>query len=325
MNPINKEYIKNLTQKGNRAAVGAASTLLADTDPNFMLMYADSGCRFGADIIKQKHPEKCIQGGIAEQNIVGVASAMANEGFNVFVVAYGPFITARVLDQIRVNMSIMESPVVLVGLGSGMFMSDLGPASTGLEDLAHTRSMPNITVISPADCTETVKAMLALSEYNKPAYLRVTCGFENQSVYQEDYNFEIGKAITLKEGKDVVIIATGTIVYQCLEAANLLEENGISCAVVNMHTIKPLDTQVIDKFINCRMIATVEEHNTIGGLGGAVAEYLSGEKNAPVLRRIGTPDKFVNADSFAVTLERVGLSKEGIAKQIVDALESRRL
>jgi len=316
---FSKENIAYFAQKGSRAVVGAASSLLADSVPDFTLMYADVGSRAAVETVRKKHPEKCIQCGIAEQNMLGMAAALANEGFNVFAVSYGAFISARVLDQIRVNMGIMESPVALIGLSSGLFMYDLGPASAALEDIAHLRSIPNITVISPADCLETVKAMIALSDYNKPAYLRITCGFENQSVYKDDYDFEIGKAITLKEGADTAIICTGTIAYQCLEAAKILEEKGISCAVINMHTIKPLDTTVIDK-LNHKTVFTVEEHSIIGGLGGAVAEYLAEKERAPRLKRIGTPDKFVNADSFAATLERLGLSASGIAEQVMEGI-----
>ena len=317
---VNKKFIESAAEKGMRAIVGETALLLAGQDPHLILMYADIGCRIGANKLFQSHPEKCVQCGIAEQNMVGVAAAMANEGFHVFATTYAPFITARVLDQIRVNMGIMKSPVTLIGVSAGSFMSDLGPALTAFEDIAHIRPIPNIAIVSPADCLEAVKAIIALSKYDKPAYLRLTSGFPNQTVYKNDYTFEIGKAITLKEGRQTVIFAAGTIICQCLEAAEILEQKGISCAVVNMHTIKPLDTDIIDRFLDCNTIFTVEEHSIIGGLGGAIAEYITEKSLRPILKRIGTPDYFFNADSFAVSLERANLTAQGIAKQILSAL-----
>jgi len=322
---INKDDIDYFAEKGCRAAVGIASMLLAEKDADFMLMYADIGCRFSADVVLEKYPNKCIQSGIAEQNMIGVAAAMANEGFHVFAVAYGPFITARVLDQIRVNLGIMESPVILIGLGAGLIMSDLGPSSTALEDIAHIRSIPNITVISPADSLETIKAMQALADYNKPTYLRITASLNSQIVYPNDYEFVIGKAIQLKEGSNTAIIATGTIIYQCLEAAKILDEIGISCSVINMHTIKPLDVSALDKLMDYKAIFTIEEHNIIGGLGGAVAEYFAEKKCSPQLKRIGISDEFFNADSYSVIIERYGLSAKMIAQQIADTLKKEEL
>ena len=317
---VTREDIELFSKEGNRAVIGQAALMIAEKDLSLILMCADIGCRIAADKLYKKYPEKYIQTGIAEQTMISIASAMANEKFNVFAAAYAPFITARVLDQVRVNMGIMESPVTLIGVMAGLFASDLGPSSTACEDIAQIRSIPNIAVISPADCTETVKAMIALSDYNKPAYLRVTVGLPNQIVYKKDYNFEIGKAITLREGQNIAIISTGTITYQCLEAAEILDKQGISCTVLNMHTIKPLDTSAIDKLMNYDTIFTVEEHSIIGGLGGAVAEYLAEKKSTPRLKRIGTPDYYMDADSFAVMLERVGLSPEKIAEQILSEL-----
>jgi transketolase len=180
------------------------------------------------------------------------------------------------------------------------------------------RSIPNLTVVSPADCVEIVKAVFAAAEYEGPMYIRLTGEANNPIVYKEDYNFEIGKAITLREGTDITIIANGTMVYESLEAAKILELEGLCATVVNMHTIKPLDTSVIDKAVaSSKVIVTVEEHSVIGGLGGAIAEYKTTLRNAPPQLIIGLPDKFGKVGEHRYLLEKHGLTAKQMADRIV--------
>jgi transketolase len=214
--------------------------------------------------------------------MIGVAAGLAKEGYCVFATSFAPFIAMRSGDQIRMNMGYMNLNVKAVAIGSGLSMGMLGNSHYGIEDLAVMRSIPNLTVVSPADCVEIVKTVYAASEYDRPMYIRLTGAANNPIVYTEDYDYEIGKAITLRDGSDISIIANGTMVYESLEAAKVLDEQGISSRVVNMHTVKPLDITVIDKAIaTSRMIVTIEEHSIIGGLGSAIAEYKSECQNAP--------------------------------------------
>ncbi len=314
------DNIRKWSEIGPRNIVGEASKMLAEQDKKFTLIFADCANRVGIQQLLDEHPEKCIEAGIAEQNQIGIASAMANEGFHVFAVAYAPFITARVMDHIRVNMGYMQAPLKIIGLSAGFAAGDLGATHTALEDIADLRTIPNIVVICPADCTEIVKTMEAVADFNRPVYIRLTAGVSTQQIFTDNYDFEIGRAITLVEGTDVAIFSTGAITYQALEAAKLLKAKGISCKVVNMHTIKPLDEEALRSAIHYKIIVTIEEHSIIGGLGGAVAEYLSIFKTHSPLLRIGVDDEFFCADLPEKLMERSGLMPENIARRILGNL-----
>ena len=226
----------------------------------------------------------------------------------------------RSSEQVRMNMGYMDANVKAVALGSGVAMSFLGNSHYGLEDASIMRSIPNLTIVSPADCTEIVKTVFAAAEFEGPMYIRLTGATNNPVVYKEDYDFEIGKAITLRDGSEITIIANGTMVYESLEAAKLLEVEGFSATIVNMHTIKPLDTKVIDKAVaSSKLIVSIEEHSVIGGLGGAIAEYKTSLKNAPPQLVIGLPDKFGKVGEHRYLLEKYGLTAKQIAKRISNA------
>jgi transketolase len=219
------------------------------------------------------------------------------------------------------NLGYMNLNVKAVAIGSGVAMAYLGNSHYGIEDASIMRSIPNLTVVSPADCAEIIKTVFAAAEYEGPMYIRLTGAANNPVVYKEDYNFEIGKAITLREGSDITIIANGTMVYESLEAVKLLELQGLSATVVNMHTIKPLDTSVIDKAVaSSKLIVTVEEHSVVGGLGGAIAEYKTALRNAPPQLIIGLPDKFGKAGDYKYLLEKYKLTGVQIAQTICEAL-----
>jgi len=184
------------------------------------------------------------------------------------------------------------------------------------------RSIPGITVISPADSGETVKATLAALKHPESIYIRLTGGMGNPIVYKDDYEFQIGKAIELREGNDVTLIAAGTMVYESLEAAKLLEEENISASVVNMHTIKPIDVEAIERACrNTKCIVTVEEHNVVGGLGSAVAEYKATIPGAPPQMLLGLPDKFGKSGEYRDLLEQYQLTAPQIAKRVLGRLK----
>jgi transketolase len=220
-------------------------------------------------------------------------------------------------EQIRMNLGYMNLNVKAVAIGSGVSMAFLGNSHYGIEDAAVMRAIPNMTVVCPADCAEIIKTVYAAAEFDGPMYIRLTGAVNNPPVYTEDYEFSIGKAITLKKGTDITIIANGTMVYESLDAARILQEQGISSTVVNMHTLKPIDTAVIDEAISfSKIIVTVEEHSIIGGLGSAVSEYKTKFKNAPPQLILGLPDIFGKTAEYKYLLEKYGLVGPKIAQSI---------
>lgn len=318
---ITSSNARQWSRLGSRGVFGQAILALAETKNNLMVLSADLGNSSGLDRFKNAYPDKFLNVGIAEQNMIGVAAGLAKEDFVVFATSFAPFISMRSSEQIRMNMGYMNLNVKAVAIGSGIAMALLGNSHYGIEDASIMRSIPNLTVVSPADCSEIVKTVFAAAEYDGPMYIRLTGAANNPIVYKEDYDFEIGKAITLREGSDITIIANGTMVYESLEAAKVLEDQGISATVVNMHTIKPLDTSVIDKAVaTSKLIVTVEEHSVIGGLGGAVAEYKTALRNAPPQLIIGLPDYFGKAGDYRYLLEKYGLTAPRIAQKISESL-----
>lgn len=315
---INSRNARQWSRLGSRGVLGQAILSLAETKQNLMILSADLGSSSGLGRFKNAYPDKFLNIGIAEQNMIGVAAGLAKEGFVVFATSFAPFISMRCSEQIRMNLGYMNLNIKVVAIGSGVAMAFLGNSHYGIEDASIMRSIPNLTVVSPADCAEIVKTVFAAAEYEGPMYIRLTGEGNNPIVHKEDYNFEIGKAITLREGSDITIIANGTMVYESLEAAKLLELQGLSATVVNMHTIKPLDTSVIDKAVaSSKVIVTVEEHSVIGGLGGAIAEYKTALRNAPPQLIIGLPDYFGKVGEYKYLLDKYGLTAKQIAESIV--------
>ena len=307
---------------GSRGVFGQAILSLAETKKDLMVLSADLGSSSGLSRFKNAFPDKFLNIGISEQNMIGVAAGLAREGSVVFATSFAPFIAMRSSEQIRMNMGYMDLNIKAVAIGSGIAMAFLGNSHYGIEDASIMRSIPNLTVVSPADCGEIVKTVFAAAEYEGPMYIRLTGEANNPVVYKEDYNFEIGKAITLREGSEITIIANGTMVYESLEAAKILELEGLSATVVNMHTIKPLDTSVIDKAVaSSKLIVSVEEHSVIGGLGSTIAEYKTSLRNAPPQLIIGLPDKFGKVGEHRYLLEKYGLTAKQIAEKIVKQYE----
>ncbi len=321
MIPINSLNARLWSKLGQRSTFGITMLELGKEIENLFVLTADLCTTSGLDRFRAQFPEKFLNVGIAEQNLVGISAGLAKEGNIVFATTFANFAAMRSYEQVRLNMGYMGFNIKLVGLGSGFAMGMFGNTHYGIEDIALMRAIPGQCVISPADCTEVVKATEAASRYHGPVYLRLTGVTNNPIVYKNDYPFEIGKAIVLKSGSDVSLVATGSMVYHALEAAKLLEAQGISAAVINMHTIKPLDTDAL--LAACRtseLMVTVEEHSVIGGLGGAVAEYLCGLPSAPRLLIIGMPDAFPKAGDYQYLLEQAGLTGPQIAEKITSAL-----
>lgn len=307
---------------GSAGTFGLAALELPEIDDRTLVITADLRNFSGLDRFGTTYPERLINVGIAEQNMVGVAAGLTNEGFSTYATTYATFASARAADPVRVNMGYMGLGVKLVGMATGFSVGLLGATHMSLEDIAIMRSIPNVTVISPADCAETVKATLALAQHEGPAYLRLGGGVPHPVVHRNDYDFTIGKGIKLSEGSDVMIVATGSVVHEAVEAAKLLSADGASVGVIDMHTIKPLDTDLLDEvFETSQLIVTVEEHNVFGGLGSAVAEYKSQLRQAPPQLILGVSDFFPHAGEYRFLLEQAGLTAPQLAASIRNRLD----
>jgi len=314
---INRKNIRIWSMLGMRRTIGAVLTQISEMDDKFLFVPADIERYFTIDEFRRTYPEKIVNLGICEQNVVGASAGLVNEGFNVLAAGYGTFITARCLDQVRVNMGLMGIPVKLMGAAGGLCDGNFSATHMGLEDVADMRAIPGITVLCPADGAELVKSLEALVKYDKPTYLRLTGRTNMPVIYKEDYDFEIGKAIVLKEGTDVALISNGTLLKNVLDAAAILEEKGISCKVINMHTVKPLDTDILQSIAGMNLVVTIEEHVRWGGLGSAVSEFYAEEKVRPMQLLIALDkDKYPDSAEYELLLERCGLTKEGIAESV---------
>jgi transketolase len=287
-----------------------------------MMVSGDLGDSSGLARFKNTFPDRFINTGIAEQNMIGVAAGLAKEGYNVFATSFAPFITLRSGEQVRMNLGYMELNVKAVAIGSGLSMAFLGNSHYGLEDTAVMRSIPNLTIVCPADCAEIVKVVHAAAEFTGPMYIRLTGAVGNPPVYTEEYDFQIGKSITLREGTDITIFAIGSMVYESLEAAKILDSLGISSKVVNMHTLKPCDYDAINQAISSsKAIISVEEHSVVGGLGSTIAEYKTQFSMSPAQLILGLPDKFGKTAEYRFLLEKYRLVGEKIAVDIQNFLK----
>lgn len=291
---------------------------LAEKDKRIVVVVNDSVGSSKMGGFKKKFPDRLINVGIAEQNMVGVAAGLANAGFTPFVCAAACFLTGRALEQIKADVAYSNTNVKLVGISSGMAYGALGPTHHSIEDFAWTRVIANMTVIAPADPIETAQVIETAASSKGPMFLRLS-RMAVPEVHNSDYKFQIGKAATLKEGKDVTLIVNGVMVTRALEAAKMLAQEGIEARVLNMATVRPLDKEAIIKAAQeTGAIVTAEEHSTHGGLGSAVAEVVV--ENAPVKMRIlGVPGVFAPTGEAPWLLEHFGLTATGIydaAKQL---------
>lgn len=259
---------------------------LAKNDERVYALISDNGAivydKYRADLAKQY-----LNLGISEANMIGMAAGMASCGKIPYAYTIGAFLAYRAYEFIRNDVCLQNQNVKIVGVGVGEVYSALGSTHHSTEDLGNLRSLPNLTIITPASPIETAKATKAIYEHIGPVYLRLGTNREPE-IYKEDYKFEIGKGITLKDGKDITLVGSGTILKDILEAAELLEKDGISVRVINIHTIKPFDRDIILEAINdTGKIITVEDHNIIGGLGSAVAEVIAESGQGVFFKRMG--------------------------------------
>lgn len=296
----------------NDCRVAFAETLiaLAEADARIVAVCNDSVGSSNLKEFKRRFPDRLINVGIAEQNLIGVSAGLANAGKIPFTCAASCFLTGRALEQIKADVAYSRHNVKLCGMSSGMAYGELGPTHHSIEDLAWTRVIANLTVVVPADPVETAQAVRAAAATDGPVFLRLS-RLPVPVVHDPGYNFVIGRSARLRDGTQVTVIATGVMVPRALQAATLLEADGISAAVVNMSTIRPIDREAIIEAAARGPIVTAEEHSVHGGLGGAVAEVVVATH--PVKMRIlGVPGVFAPTGSPEFLLEHFGLTAEGI-------------
>jgi transketolase len=314
---IDNNKIKLWSSIGSRASFGLAAFELAKNNNNLMIVTADVSTSAGLDRYKKKYPNNYVDVGIGEQNMMSVASGLASEGFDVITTTFSPFQTLRCAEQIKVNLGYMKNKVVMVGLASGLILGNLGFTHCSIEDIGILRSIPNLTIISPADSFETVKATEASVKHDQSVYIRLTGGSNNPMVYESDYKFEIGKAKMLIDNGEILIISNGMMVKKSIDIANYFKERGVNISVINMHTIKPLDHDLLDKIISkYKYCFSIEEHNIFGGLGSALSEYFASKDHKIKFKSIGIEDKYIKSGSYNYLLKEYGLDNESIINTI---------
>lgn len=317
---ITNKSIKNWSIVGPRPTLGLVLFEIAKSLENLMIVTADVSTSAGLDRYRKTFPEKFVDTGISEQNMIGIAAGLADNGYKVFTTTFAPFQTLRCLDQIKVDLAYSEIGVTMVGLASGLIQGPLGNTHCCIEDIGVLRSIPNIIILSPADGLGIAKSVIASLQTEKPVYIRLTGGSNHPIVYQNDVDYTIGKFNQLLEGEGISILATGTMVYNSLKAAELLKQKGISVSVFDAHTIKPLDEEIVKKCAEKdRLIVTVEEHNVHGGLGSSVAECIAKVKNSTTHLALGVNDVFLHPGDYNFMLKQAGLLPEQIAESILMA------
>lgn len=307
--------------KATRESYGLALAELGETNPQIVVLDADLAEATKTGIFKKKYPERFVDCGIAECNMVGVAAGLAACGKIPFATSFAMFSAGRAFEQVRNSVCYPHLNVKIVGSHAGISVGEDGATHQCLEDLALMRTLPGMVVLNPADHYEMMAAVKAAAEHDGPVYIRLGRLAVESFNNSDDYRFEIGKGVTLRDGKDITVIATGLMVSRALEAVKALEAEGIDARLINLHTLKPIDREIIVKAAKeTGKIVTVEEHNVIGGLGAAVSSVLCEEYPAPVVK-IGVNDEFGHSGPAAALLEQYGLCASHIAEVVRNTLK----
>lgn len=346
---ISAEESQMLAGMNTKEVFGWVMGKLAEDDELLTVAVADYGRRLNLDRFRELRPDGYIQCGIAEQNLIEVASACANEGFHVFAPCYATFVTSRTLDQIRVNLGMMKSPVVLVGVAAGCESAATGPSHMAVEDIAITRTIPGLSVLNPIDNAQLAATLMELAKHPRPAYVRMTsCDCVN--LHPDGYVFDASgveklfesacaagaadaggvatteaaatEVTTATQPKRVIVLATGAITSRVIEAAQRAAEQiaapvRTNIEVYGVSIIKPLDASLTEICQHSDVIITVEEHSVLGGFGSAVVEQVSASGACPQVIRVGMPDKYLEADVHHNILARAGLSVEGLQEVLL--------
>ena len=346
---ISAEESQMLAGMNTKEVFGWVMGKLAKDDELLTVAVADYGRRLNLDRFRELRPDGYIQCGIAEQNLIEVASACANEGFHVFAPCYATFVTSRTLDQIRVNLGMMKSPVVLVGVAAGCESAATGPSHMAVEDIAVTRTIPGLSVFNPVDNAQLAATLMELAKHPRPAYVRMT-SCDDVNLHPDGYVFDAsgveklfesacvadmasvdGVAVTeaaatevtaVIQPRRVTVLATGAITSRVVEAAQRAAEQiavpvRTNIEVYGVSNIKPLDASLTEICQHSDVIITVEEHSVLGGFGSAVVEQLSASGVCPQVLRLGMPDRYLEADVHHNILARAGLSVEGLQEVLL--------
>ena len=340
---ISAEESQLLAGMNTKEVFGWVMGKLAEDDELLTVAVADYGRRLNLDHFREIRPDGYIQCGIAEQNLIEVASACANEGFHVFAPCYATFVTSRTLDQIRVNLGMMKSPVVLVGVAAGCESAATGPSHMAVEDIAVTRTIPGLSVVSPVDNAQLAATLMELAKHPRPAYVRMT-SCDGVNLHPNGYVFDasgveklfgssravdtasVDGAATTSHPKHVTVLATGAITSRVVEAAQRAAEQvaagqaaatRTSIEVYGVSSIKPLDASLTQICQNSDVVMTVEEHSVLGGFGSAVVEQVSTSGACPQVLRLGMPDTYLEADVHHNILARAGLSVESLQEVLL--------
>lgn len=311
---------------GQGQAVALFGTFLPDNIgnyPNVHVLSADMSAAASLSRYIYQNPDKYTEIGIAEQNLVGISAGMASEGFTPIAIAQAAFITMRAFEMNRQYLGYMKNKVILVGLNSGLYLQYFGNTHYCVEDISILRSIPDMTILSPADAGEAVMALDAALRYDGPSYIRLTGGSQLRTVYNENCDFVIGKDIVVREGSDICIFATGACVGNSIEAANILSvKYGIEARVVDVHTLKPFDTETVDHAKEHPLIVTAEEHSIIGGLGSTLSDYTASKGGFPPIMRLGINDIFSKPGDYNYLMKQHRLTPELIAEEIYKRIKT---
>ena len=340
---ISAEESQLLAGMNTKEVFGWVMGKLAEDDELLTVAVADYGRRLNLDRFRELRPDGYIQCGIAEQNLIEVASACANEGFHVFAPCYATFVTSRTLDQIRVNLGMMKSPVVLVGVAAGCESAATGPSHMAVEDIAVTRTIPGLSVFNPVDNAQLAATLMELAKHPRPAYVRMT-SCDGVNLHPEGYVFDASgveklfessravgaagtfEAATTSHPKHLTVLATCAITSRVVEAAQRAAEQiaveravaaQTNIEVYGVSSIKPLNATLTEICQNSDVIITVEEHSILGGFGSAVIEQLSASGPCPQVLRLGMPDAYLEADIHHNILARAGLSVESLQEVLL--------
>jgi transketolase len=302
-------------KKDTRSGFGAGIAELGRTNPKVVALCADLVASLKLDTFIKENPERFIQVGIAEANMIGVSAGLALSGFIPYPTTFANFGSGRVYDQIRQSVAYSGTNVKICVSHAGLTLGEDGATHQILEDIAMMRAMPEMTVINPCDYNQTKAATIAIADYQGPVYLRF--GRPVMPIFTaEDQKFEVGKAWMVNEGKDVSIFATGHLVWEAILAGEMLEQEGIDAEIINIHTIKPLDERaILNSVTKTRCAVTAEEHQLNGGLGDAVCQLLSRNMPSPV-EMIGVNNSFGESGTPALLMEKYGLNAKSIVESV---------
>jgi len=323
MNNISLETLKEWSKLGHRSSFGESLVLLAREKKDVVVVSADITTTARLVNFQKEFPDRFFNVGIAEQNMIDFSAGLAKEGLMPFAVTVAAFAPMRCAEQVRSMIGYMNLNARIAGIEAGCRFGPLGNTHYAMDDIAVMRAIPNFTVVCPADPHEILKTVFAAGDHKGPIHIRLTGAPGFPLIYPDDFDFELGKAIEYRPGEDVAIIATGSVLWEAIQAADILEKKGVSVRVIDMHTVKPIDVKMLDSvFSQNQLVVTVEEHNIIGGLGSAVAEYKAGFDKAPKQIMCALSDSFKKIGNYKFQLKENGLLAEDIAEKVERSLKT---